>query len=242
MFSGRIALFKIGSIVAMLAAMAAAATAAPLLSDTQTRAALAALSHAPDDGLDPDHYRITNGRDGEAIKAALLAYMRDMENGRADLKALDRDVSLPASPFDAEAALGQAGTELQPLLASLAPPDPGYARLKSALARYRAIAAGGGWPTLDLRSDPAQLGARLDMEDGALTSDPAAALKRFQARHGLTPDGVLGRTTLAALNIPAAVRANTIAANMERWRWLPHELEADRIVINAADARLEMFL
>ena len=64
----------------------------------------------------------------------------------------------------------------------------------------------------------------------------------FQAQHGLTQDGTLGSATLSALNIPASARADTIVANMERWRWLPRQLEADRIVINAADARLDLFL
>lgn len=36
--------------------------------------------------------------------------------------------------------------------------------------------------------------------------------------------------------------ADVIAANMERWRWLPPALEPDRIVINAADAQLQLWL
>jgi murein L,D-transpeptidase YcbB/YkuD len=36
--------------------------------------------------------------------------------------------------------------------------------------------------------------------------------------------------------------ADVIAANMERWRWLPPTLEPDRIVINAADAQLQLWL
>ena len=73
-------------------------------------------------------------------------------------------------------------------------------------------------------------------------ADLPEAVKRFQARNGLDPDGVVGAKTLAALNISAAARADTIAANLERWRWLPRALEADHIAINVPDAKLELRL
>lgn len=51
------------------------------------------------------------------------------------------------------------------------------------------------------------------------------AVKRFQFRMGLTADGVMGSNTLKELATPAAERAQTIAMNLERWRWLPHATE-----------------
>jgi hypothetical protein len=50
------------------------------------------------------------------------------------------------------------------------------------------------------------------------------AVKRFQRRHGLDDDGVVGQGTLAALNVPAEDRARQIVLNLERWRWLPRDL------------------
>jgi murein L,D-transpeptidase YcbB/YkuD len=56
-----------------------------------------------------------------------------------------------------------------------------------------------------------------------------SALSRFQARHGLTADGVIGKETRAALRVPLAWRARQIELALERLRWLPH-LERQRLV------------
>ena len=238
----------IGRIIAILAVITGTAAAAPLLSDAQTRTALAAMARASEDGLDPGAYGISAPLDPAAreatISAVFLTYMRDVHSGRPELRTLDLDVVLPASDFDAAAALNEAVSngKLDALLASLAPPAPDYASLKAALARYRRIAAAGGWPFVLPGAESEVLRARLAFEDNITGLSDAEALKHFQARHGLTQDGTLGLATLSALNIPASARADTIAANMERWRWLPRQLEADRIVINVADARLDLFL
>ena len=227
------------SVIAVLGLLLGGAALAGPLSQLDSRAVLATLSRAAEEGLDPDRYSADAG-DPVSVKASLLRYMRDLRTGRPDLASLDSDVSLPPPDFDAEAELARAGN-VPRLLASLAPPDPGYAGLKAGLARYRAIAARGGWDALAINASPEALRARLAFED-SLASSTEDALKRFQARHGLAADGKLGPATLAALNVSAAARADTIAANMERWRWLPRTWEDDRIVINAADAKLDLFL
>ena len=239
---------KLGPALAFLAVIAGTAAAAPQLSDIQIRTALTAISRAGEDGLDPAAYPVAALPDpptrDAAISAALITYMRDIRAGRPQLRASDADVLLPPVDFDASAALQQAVSEgkLDALLAGLAPPAPDYARLKNALAHYRRIADAGGWPLVSPDSESGLLRVRLAFEDNITGISDADALRRFQARQGLTQDGALGSATLAALNVPAGARADTIAANMERWRWLPRQLEADRIVINVADARLDLFL
>ncbi len=51
--------------------------------------------------------------------------------------------------------------------------------------------------------------------------DPALeeAVKKFQKRHNLGSDGVIGKQTLAAMNIPVGARIQQIIINMERYRW-----------------------
>jgi murein L,D-transpeptidase YcbB/YkuD len=68
----------------------------------------------------------------------------------------------------------------------------------------------------------------------------AAALADFQAHHGLAAGGSLNADTRAALDVPAADRLDQIEANLERWRWLPRQLPADRVEVDiaAATARL----
>lgn len=67
------------------------------------------------------------------------------------------------------------------------------------------------------------------------------AVRTFQARHGLDPTGVVDRSTLAALNVPAQERVGQILANMERWRWAPPVMPTDRVQVNIAAAILTLF-
>lgn len=142
-------------------------------------------------------------------------------------------------------------------LRSLLPPQPGYARLRQALARYRAVAAAGGWPRVaegptlhpgEAGDRVAALRARLaatgDLETGppgdSFDAATETAVRRFQRRHGLEEDGAVGPATLAALNVPAADRVRQIVLNMERWRWLPQDLGAFHVLVNIADFSLDL--
>ena len=77
---------------------------------------------------------------------------------------------------------------------------------------------------------------------GPLVFDPAleVAVRRFQARHGLNTDGIVGAMTLAALNTTAAERTAQAAVNLERMRWLNYDLGARHIVINTAAFTMTM--
>ena len=121
------------------------------------------------------------------------------------------------------------------------------------LAEYRALAAQGGWATLpqgpklvpganDARV-PAlrrRLGVTHDYAGplGAGERFDAAlvqALQVFQARHLLPADGVLGAATLRELNVPAAARVEQLRINLERGRWVLHEIgEGDLVVVDIA--------
>lgn len=138
---------------------------------------------------------------------------------------------------------------------------PLYVQMREALARYREIQARGGWPQVPegptLRvgdSDgriPAlrqRLQAEGDLEAGDASSfefDEAveAAVIRFQNRHGLDADGVVGKRSFQALNVATAQRIDQLRASLERGRWVMEEAQAagDRFVlVNIASAQVAL--
>lgn len=139
-----------------------------------------------------------------------------------------------------------------------------YQRGREALRTYRAIAAAGGWspisdgPTMKLGlEDPRvpTLRYRLtvtgdiagDLEPPAppqpiiFDAELESAVKRFQARHGLTPDGAVGPATRAALNVPVSARIDQIRINLERARWVLHEIQGEFVLVNAAGFEVVYF-
>ena len=155
--------------------------------------------------------------------------------------------------------VGLRSEEFGKLVIGLRPPHSGYEKLQKALIQYREISAKGGWPEL-----PSGSAVRKGDKDGrvmflrhrlAISGDlhPAfdngddlfddqldLAVRLFQERHGLTADGTVGRRTREALNTSVEDRIRQIELNMERWRWLPHELGERYILVNAANFHLEV--
>jgi L,D-transpeptidase YcbB len=162
-----------------------------------------------------------------------------------------------ANPVTALQSVAQAD-DLVAALDELAPEGEYYAALRSALAAHREIAARGGWPAIEagetlrvgmrsgrippLRSLLAITGdymADADFEDEELFDEPLeTAVMRFQARHGLDADGAVGRQTLAALNVPVGARIDQIRVNLERVRWVFHDLEDRFLLVNIARFRV----
>jgi len=128
---------------------------------------------------------------------------------------------------------------------------------EQAIERYAAIVARGGWPQVpavkDLRlgeRHPAvpELRARLaasgDIDQNAVGNDVydsyvQAAVRRFQARHGLTVDGVVREPTRSALNVSAPTRLAQLKVNVTRLRTLSTNLGPRYVVANIPAARIE---
>jgi murein L,D-transpeptidase YcbB/YkuD len=68
-----------------------------------------------------------------------------------------------------------------------------------------------------------------------------AAVKKVQADYGIEADGVIGNSTVEALNTGARDRARILAVNLERRRWLDRAPPATRIDVNTAAAELHYF-
>jgi L,D-transpeptidase YcbB len=192
-----------------------------------------------------------------------MKYASDLADGLSNLATADPNWKIKPEKFDPLAHLEQAidGNRIRESLADLTPHAPAYRALRDALAQYRAIEQKGGWPTVPaVKLKPGQtnpavraLAARL-AATGDYTGDvppegqPATytpglreAVARFQRRHGLSDDGVVGPEARAALNVPVEARIRQIALNMERWRWLPRDLGDRYILVNIPEMRLDVW-
>jgi murein L,D-transpeptidase YcbB/YkuD len=161
-----------------------------------------------------------------------------------------------------EEAMKQGGSVAR-TLHSYVPSAKEYTRLRDALARYRDIAAHGGWPAVgtelqkkdrgdkvrllrarlaaegDLRmpQTPAQAAAGDDLVYDATVED---AVARFQHRHGFKPTGKVDADTLAELDVPVQERIQQIQVNLERWRWLPGDFGRRYIEVNIPEFRMKL--
>jgi murein L,D-transpeptidase YcbB/YkuD len=215
------------------------------------------LAQAETQGFAHDAFA-PKGQGQAQLVAALLRYAHDVHSGRLAAGDFLYEWGLRPAAYDPAPEFTQAVAQdkLAAWLDSLPPPYTGYDTLKRGLAVYRGIAAHGGWQPLSSGPlsagargpDVAALRARLSLEDPSVapTGDLydaglQEAVTRAQKRYGLEPSGALDKATIAALNVPVAERVAQILANMERWRWLPRELPADRIQVNIAAAILTVF-
>lgn len=149
------------------------------------------------------------------------------------------------------------GEDPESIIQRIRPGAPQYGRLQNVLARLEESRKNGGWPTVPAgeakRGDSSdvvvQLRARLsaseDQREATLAqrgaSQPAVfdrdlflALQNFQTRNGVDADGALGAKTLEELNHPIDDRIAEVRLNLDRWRWLPHDLGKMYIMVNVA--------
>ena len=149
---------------------------------------------------------------------------------------------------------------LEGFIETVAPSGPYYRRLQAALKRYRHLAANGGWPTVsegptlrlgDNGPRVAEIRARLavsgDLPERADTNstkyDEALeeAVIHFQNRHSLGADGVVGKQSIAAMNVPIGQRIEQIRVSLERLRWVNQEAEETMVAVNIAGYRAFFF-
>ena len=182
-------------------------------------------------------------------------------HGQVNPETIQSEWFIKGRTEDLAAALekGLAGRDIPGALASLRPSHAVYVGLRKAFRDYTAIVAAGGWPAFPagpklkkadrgerveaLRNSLAAMGDFVPPADGDrlfFGGGLEDLVKAFQRRHGLEPDGVVGPNTSAALNVPAHQRLTQIRANLERWRWITHDLGDPYILINVADFRVSV--
>jgi murein L,D-transpeptidase YcbB/YkuD len=257
----------------------------------RTTALLDAIRHAPEHALDTSAYpvaaleqavnttRITDTASAQTIAdadvlltSAYVAYASDMLIGQVSPSKVSQNWHTGSGIAERDSAVTHALEEadMAAALAQMAPQDPDYASLKQAYARYKQVAAAGGWPTVTTTMSEADALAAVharhvtemtdstsDRSDAAAATDTtptpeepkrhrtrtplAAEIIRFQTHHGLEPTGRLNKETLDALNIPADARVLQIAANLERHRWLPRTLGSRYVYVNVPAFRLDAY-
>ena len=128
---------------------------------------------------------------------------------------------------------------------------------EAAIATYRTIVEGGGWPTV-----PEHYGLGLGVADSAVPTIRArliashdllaslgqsdvfdsyvdAAVRRFQARHGIPADGIVGEATVAAMNISVASRLRQLEDNLLRLTELVDAIPSRFVFVNLPGAQIE---
>ncbi|HHD64738.1 MAG TPA: hypothetical protein ENK96_10365, partial [Desulfobulbaceae bacterium] len=194
------------------------------------------------------------------LTLVLGRYVADMREGSADPCLLDPKLFAAARDQEVDILQVVNGAlytdNISAYLQNQAPAHFPYQGLRKELAHFRRLSRLGGWDTIPggktikpNMSDPRlplivhRLKITGELQDSTTyfqRYEPVLveAVKKFQRHFLLEPDGIIGKKTLTALNIPVDELVRKIILNMERWRWLPHRLDGKRIFVNIAGFRL----
>jgi murein L,D-transpeptidase YcbB/YkuD len=198
------------------------------------------------------------------LSDAMIMLDQHKRYGKVDPRKVEEKKNLePATPrslpTDTYLTAIRTGT-VRATLERSSPEHQAYINLKQALTQYRKIASNGGWPKV-----PAGPSLKPGMQDQrvaamrkrlAVTGDYHAkssgdptvfddalvkAVKAFQTRHHLEPDGVGGQTTINAMNVPVADRINQIRVNLERTRLVIRDMPSSSLIIDIAGFMLQYY-
>ncbi len=177
------------------------------------------------------------------LSLALLRYLRDLHMGRVSPRSVGLAVNAPQERHDYTVLLGAAAREgsLEDVVSELTPPLAQYRLVRDALVRFHGmnvdslaegpldlpvpLKAGAPAPGLDALARRLVLTGDLPAQSATATfpryqGTLLDAVRRFQYRHGLADDSVLGKETLEELNVPLSWRAHQLELALERLRWL----------------------
>jgi L,D-transpeptidase YcbB len=192
-----------------------------------------------------------------AMTVCAMRFVSDLSIGRVNPHYVKFSQEIGGKNYDLadflREQLLQAGG-VDPIIATVEPQYAGYQRAETALAAYvkleaqgdgtplpmvqKAVRPGGkyaGVPQLvtrlrqlgDLAPDSV-LPTGQTQYDGAIVG----GVKQFQHRHGLDPDGVLGKGTVTDLNTPLSHRVQQLQFTLERYRWIPPSFAQPPILVN----------
>jgi murein L,D-transpeptidase YcbB/YkuD len=219
---------------------------------------LSELRHSPSPDIE--------ARFDSALTVCVMRYVSDLHVGRVNPRHFKFNLDVGPKRYDLSLFLREKvvnGTNVQTELDGAEPPYSGYKRTQRALEQYLALVRQDDGPQLSVPPKPVEPGgpyegmprlARLLRLLGDLPPDAVMpedtnlysgklveAVKHFQGRHGLAPDGRLGQETLKQLNKPLSFRVEQLRLTLERWRWVPYELPQPPIVVNIPEFRLRAY-
>ncbi|MFV9474640.1 L,D-transpeptidase family protein [Advenella sp. RU8] len=193
------------------------------------------------------------------ISRVMRAYVKDLKNGRVDPASVKQKFNrIPITDAQADALLQNALQQdnLASLPESITSPIPMYGSLLKVLAHYKTLVGNPAWqtplpslkgnglkpgqPYAGLAVVQARLEALGDLSPGAAVpavydSRLVQGIKNFQERHGLEPDGVIGKGTLEQLAVTPGQRVRQIEISLERLRWTPLTTHPRMIVVNVPE-------
>ena len=222
-----------------------------------------AIAQAPTNGLKPDLFLKAELPKDDAERASVLTqaalrYAEALAHGYVDPKKISQDYTIPRPTADVRQGLAQAiqNGNVGEWLASLPPQTDEYRALSKAHLDYLRMASGvafqpvmEGRPIKPGRRDPRVPAVAAALRSVGYLSNPTmdqryggalvAAVKQLQADFGIKSDGIIGDTTLDALDLGPGGRARQLAIAMERLRWLERDPPATRIDVNTAGSFLD---
>ena len=199
------------------------------------------------------------------LTESLLRYGYHRRFGKVKASTLDPDINFRRETFHQQALSVTAeqaleSSSLTDFIQMAAPSGPVYQHLQARLEVYRDMESTGGWPTVPdgptLRvgdNDPrvANIRKRLaatgrikdhgDLDSTLFDQPLKNAVKGFQLRHRLGQDGIVGKQTIAAMNVPVEHRINQLRTSLERLRWVNQEAVDTMVVVNIAGFRAFFF-
>jgi murein L,D-transpeptidase YcbB/YkuD len=197
-----------------------------------------------------------------ALTVSAVRYISDLQFGRVN-PGLFRDASdVESEKFDIPSFLRElvSAIDVKAALEGIEPPYQSYRRTERALQQYIAMARedrvgflpvtrkpiepGGSYPAIAQLADRLRLlgdlpkSVTIPLDVNVYGGPLVDAVKHFQTRHGLNPDGRIGKATFAQMNTPLSRRVLQLQLTLERWRWMPHGFPQPPIVINIPEFEL----
>ena len=223
------------------------------------QARLAKLKASPGDAS-------TVARFDLALTVGTMRYISDLHIGRVNPKDFKFGIDIEQKKYDLPQLLLQKimnESNVPEVLSEVEPELLFYKRTEAALQIYLNLAAqeklvplpdaakplapGDSYPAVGPLADRLRfLGdlpqtATVDTSSGLYAGAVVDAVKHFQVRHGITPDGKLGKDTLRQLNTPMSVRVTQLEDALERWRWLPPNFPVLPVAVNIPEFVLRVF-